>query len=110
MSETIDQGQLEALLAAVTEGTLEQPQPQQHVTPSAVSQRIKALETRVGRVLRVHHLPTRRADAVGRRPAAAARRCRRSRPTRSGWNYLWEICPVLHSWFHEGMDAEPCQR
>ncbi len=51
MSETIDQGQLEALLAAVTEGTFDAAAQTLHVTPSAVSQRIKALETRVGRVL-----------------------------------------------------------
>ena len=48
---TIDQGQLEALLAAVTEGTFDAAARALHVTPSAVSQRIKALETRVGRVL-----------------------------------------------------------
>jgi LysR family transcriptional regulator, chromosome initiation inhibitor len=51
MSETIDQGQLEALLAAVTEGTFDAAARTLHVTPSAVSQRIRALETRVGRVL-----------------------------------------------------------
>ena len=51
MAETIDQGQLEALLAAVTEGTFDAAARALHVTPSAVSQRIKALETRVGRVL-----------------------------------------------------------
>jgi LysR family transcriptional regulator (chromosome initiation inhibitor) len=48
---TIDQSQLEALLAAVTEGTFDAAAQTLHVTPSAVSQRIKALETRVGRVL-----------------------------------------------------------
>lgn len=51
MVETIDQGQLDALLAAVTEGTFDAAARTLHVTPSAVSQRIKALETRVGRVL-----------------------------------------------------------
>lgn len=51
MSDTLDQGQLEALLAAVTEGTFDAAARTLHVTPSAVSQRIKALETRVGRVL-----------------------------------------------------------
>jgi LysR family transcriptional regulator, chromosome initiation inhibitor len=51
MTEMIDQGQLEALLAAVTEGTFDAAAQALHVTPSAVSQRIKALETRVGRVL-----------------------------------------------------------
>jgi LysR family transcriptional regulator (chromosome initiation inhibitor) len=51
MTEVIDQGQLEAILAAVTEGTFDAAARALHVTPSAVSQRIKALETRVGRVL-----------------------------------------------------------
>ncbi len=51
MTETLDQGQLDALLAAVTEGTFDAAARTLHVTPSAVSQRIKALETRVGRVL-----------------------------------------------------------
>ncbi len=51
MATTVDQGQLEALLAAVTEGTFDAAAQTLHVTPSAVSQRIKALETRVGRVL-----------------------------------------------------------
>lgn len=51
MIEAIDQGQLDALLAAVTEGTFDAAAHALHVTPSAVSQRIKALETRVGRVL-----------------------------------------------------------
>jgi LysR family transcriptional regulator, chromosome initiation inhibitor len=51
MSEALDRGQLQALLAAVTEGTFDAAAQTLHVTPSAVSQRIKALETRVGRVL-----------------------------------------------------------
>jgi LysR family transcriptional regulator, chromosome initiation inhibitor len=51
MIETIDQRQLEALSAAVAEGTFDAAARTLHVTPSAVSQRIKALETRVGRVL-----------------------------------------------------------
>ena len=51
MADAIDQGQLEALLAAVTEGTFDAAAQTLHVTPSAVSQRIKALETRAGRVL-----------------------------------------------------------
>jgi LysR family transcriptional regulator (chromosome initiation inhibitor) len=47
----LDQGQLDALSAAVAEGTFEAAARYLHVTPSAVSQRIKALETAVGRVL-----------------------------------------------------------
>ena len=47
----LDQGQLNALSAAVAEGTFEAAARYLRVTPSAVSQRIKALETAVGRVL-----------------------------------------------------------
>jgi LysR family transcriptional regulator, chromosome initiation inhibitor len=51
MHEPLDQGQLDALLAAVTEGTFDAAAGALNVTPSAVSQRIRALETRVGKVL-----------------------------------------------------------
>jgi LysR family transcriptional regulator, chromosome initiation inhibitor len=47
----LNQGQLEALSASVAEGTFEAAARSLHVTPSAVSQRIKTLETTVGRVL-----------------------------------------------------------
>lgn len=43
--------QLAALLAVVEQGTFEAAARQLHVTPSAVSQRIRALETAAGRVL-----------------------------------------------------------
>jgi LysR family transcriptional regulator (chromosome initiation inhibitor) len=46
-----DQGQLEALSACVAEGTFEAAARRLHLTPSAVSQRIRALETSVGQVL-----------------------------------------------------------
>lgn len=47
----LDPGQLLALRVAVDEGTFEAAARALSVTPSAVSQRIKALETDVGRVL-----------------------------------------------------------
>lgn len=50
-------GQLEALAAAVSEGTFEGAANSLHLTPSAVSQRIKALETSIGRVLVVRSKP-----------------------------------------------------
>jgi LysR family transcriptional regulator (chromosome initiation inhibitor) len=59
-----DQAQLAALGAAVSEGTLEAAARRLHVTPSAVSQRIKALESQVGRVLLVRSKPV-RATASG---------------------------------------------
>lgn len=48
---TFDAGQLEALRAAVEHGTFDGAARSLHVTPSAISQRIKALENVVGRVI-----------------------------------------------------------
>jgi LysR family transcriptional regulator (chromosome initiation inhibitor) len=53
----IDLGQLRALRAAVDTGTLEGAARQLHVTPSAISQRLKALEQATGRVLLVRSKP-----------------------------------------------------
>lgn len=47
----LDPAQLTALAAVVSEGTFDAAARRLHVTPSAVSQRLKALETSVGRVL-----------------------------------------------------------
>ncbi|MGH3396219.1 MAG: LysR family transcriptional regulator ArgP [Streptosporangiaceae bacterium] len=54
-----DQAQLEALSACVAEGTFEAAARRLYVTPSAVSQRIKALETSVGQVLLSRSKPVR---------------------------------------------------
>jgi LysR family transcriptional regulator (chromosome initiation inhibitor) len=54
-----DQAQLEALSACVAEGTFEAAGRRLHITPSAVSQRIKALETSVGQVLLNRSKPVR---------------------------------------------------
>ncbi|WUH94878.1 LysR family transcriptional regulator ArgP [Streptomyces sp. NBC_00433] len=51
--------QVRTLLAAVDEGTFEAAAARLHVTPSAVSQRIKALEQRTGRVLLLRSKPVR---------------------------------------------------
>ena len=53
----LDLGQLRALAAAVAEGTFEAAARALHVTPSAVSQRIRALESSAGRVLLVRSKP-----------------------------------------------------
>ena len=50
--------------AVVTMGSLEAAASSLHITPSAVSQRLKTLETRVGRVLLVRSRPA-RATAAG---------------------------------------------
>lgn len=55
---------LEALLACVDEGTFDGASAALRVSPSAISQRIKALEQAVGQVVLVRTSPV-RATAVG---------------------------------------------
>jgi len=55
----LDLGQLRALAAAVDAGTLDGAARQLHVTTSAVSQRLRALESATGRVLLVRSRPVR---------------------------------------------------
>lgn len=60
----LDPVALRTLASAVRLGTFEAAARDLHVTPSAVSQRVKALETRVGRVL-VHRVKPLEATAAG---------------------------------------------
>jgi len=55
----LDPDQLQALAASVSEGTFDAAARKLHVTPSAISQRIKALESSVGRALVVRSKPVR---------------------------------------------------
>jgi LysR family transcriptional regulator (chromosome initiation inhibitor) len=55
----LDLAQLRALQATVSGGTLDAAARALHVTPSAISQRLKALETATGRVLLVRSKPAR---------------------------------------------------
>ncbi len=55
----LDPDQLEALAASISEGTFDAAARKLHVTPSAVSQRIKALESAVGRALVIRSKPVR---------------------------------------------------
>ena len=55
----LDPDQLEALAAAISEGTFDAAARAVHVTPSAVSQRVKARETSVGPVLVTRSKPVR---------------------------------------------------
>jgi LysR family transcriptional regulator, chromosome initiation inhibitor len=55
----LDIDQLQALAAAVSEGSFDAAAARLHITPSAVSQRIKALEIGVGQVLLVRARPVR---------------------------------------------------
>ncbi len=68
----LDLDQLQALAAAVSEGTFEAAAARLHVTPSAISQRIKALESTVGRALLVRSKPI-RPTASGEGVLRAAR-------------------------------------
>src|SRR4051794_35496186 len=54
----------ETIAAVVDEGTLDAAARRLHITPSAVSQRVKALEAQLGRVLLVRAKPA-RATAAG---------------------------------------------
>lgn len=58
----LDHDNLRALAAVVREGSFERAAVALHVTPSAVSQRIKALETRMGRLLVLRTTPTQATD------------------------------------------------
>ncbi|HEY4458051.1 MAG TPA: LysR family transcriptional regulator ArgP [Pseudonocardiaceae bacterium] len=55
--------QVRTLLAAIDEGTFDAAARLLHVTPSAVSQRIKSLEQRVGRVLLLRTRPIRLTES-----------------------------------------------
>jgi LysR family transcriptional regulator (chromosome initiation inhibitor) len=55
--------QVRTLLAVVDEGTFDAAAVALHVTPSAVSQRVKALEQRTGRVLLVRTKPVRPTES-----------------------------------------------
>ncbi len=55
--------QVRTLLAAVDEGTFEAAARALHLTPSAVSQRVKALEQRTGRILLVRSKPVRPTES-----------------------------------------------
>jgi LysR family transcriptional regulator (chromosome initiation inhibitor) len=55
--------QVRTLLAAIDEGTFDAAAQALHVTPSAVSQRIKALEHRIGRVLLLRTRPIRLTES-----------------------------------------------
>jgi LysR family transcriptional regulator (chromosome initiation inhibitor) len=53
----------ETVAAVVDEGTLDAAARRLHITPSAVSQRIKALEEQLGRIVLVRSKPVRATDA-----------------------------------------------
>jgi LysR family transcriptional regulator, chromosome initiation inhibitor len=81
----LDPDQLDALAAAVSEGTFDAAAQSLHVTPSAVSQRIKALETSVGQVLLTRSKPV-RATPSGETLLRAARQIQTV--TEEAWHEL----------------------
>lgn len=74
----LDSTQLRTLAAVVSEGSFEAAARLLHITPSAVSQRVKALEETVGQVL------VRRARPA--RPRRRAPRCCVSPGNSYSWN------------------------
>src|SRR3712207_1625663 len=68
----LDLAQLRALDATVRAGTLEAAARALHITPSAVSQRLRALEVATGRILLVRSKPVRVTES-GRAVLALAR-------------------------------------
>src|SRR4029453_13001987 len=73
----LDSNQLETFAAVISEGSFEAAARRLHVTPSAASQRIKALEQRLGQVL-VRRGPPRRPAPPRRPPGAGRARVRRA--------------------------------
>ena len=71
----LNPAQLDALVAIAESGSFEAAARQLHLTPSAVSQRIKALETAAGQVLITRGTPC-RATAQGRRLVQLGRQTR----------------------------------
>ncbi|MGW0363971.1 LysR family transcriptional regulator ArgP [Streptomyces sp. NPDC002990] len=61
--EELPLDQVRTLLAVVDEGTFDAAAAALHVTPSAVSQRVKALEQRTGRVLLMRTKPVRATES-----------------------------------------------
>ena len=60
---SLDLAQLQALAAAVDTGTFDAAARRLHVTPSAISQRIRALENSVGSILLTRSKPVRVTEA-----------------------------------------------
>ncbi len=112
----LDPVALRTLAVAVRAGTFEATARELHVTPSAVSQRIKALETRVGRVLvhRVKPLQVTEAGQVLVRLAAQTEALEREAMAElvdeaDGDDAPWPAVPIavnadaMYSWFIDAL-------
>ncbi|MEU6355499.1 LysR family transcriptional regulator ArgP [Streptomyces sp. NPDC047072] len=109
--------QVRTLLAVVDEGTFDAAAAALHVTPSAVSQRVKALEQRTGRVLLVRTKPVRPTEsgAVVVRFARQLARLERDARAELGMRGEGEVTRVsvavnadsLATWFLEALTRVP---
>jgi hypothetical protein len=89
----------ETLAAVVDEGSLDAAAQRLHITPSAVSQRVKALEEQLGRVLLVRSRPVRTTPAGEAvvRPRASSPCSSATRCPSSGWMPSPRRPPVCRS-------------
>ena len=71
----LDSRKGEALLAVIDSGSFEQAAVRLHLTPSAVSQRVSAMESELGMPLIIRSKPC-RATAAGQRRVQYLRRAR----------------------------------
>jgi LysR family transcriptional regulator (chromosome initiation inhibitor) len=109
--------QVRTLLAVVDEGTFDAAAAALHLTPSAVSQRVKALEQRTGRVLLVRSKPVRPTESgeVIVRFARQLARLERDARAELGMSALGESTRVsiavnadsLASWFLPALNRVP---
>ena len=104
----LNPAQLDALVAIAESGSFEAAARQLHVTPSAISQRIRALETAAGQVLITRGTPS-RPTAQGRRLVQLGRQTRllyeeAGRELRSGTPVAIPVAvnaDSLSTWFRE---------
>jgi LysR family transcriptional regulator (chromosome initiation inhibitor) len=93
----LDDAALSALAAVVHEGSFERAAQALHVTPSAISQRVRALEERVGCSPVVRDKPCRPTEA-GRRLCRHLDRVRLLDTPRSTCRCIGSLCTRRRRW------------
>ncbi|WP_030613536.1 LysR family transcriptional regulator ArgP [Streptomyces fulvoviolaceus] len=119
MTTELPLDQVRTLLAVVDEGTFDAAAAALHVTPSAVSQRVKALEQRTGRVLLVRTKPVRPTESGEVVVRFARQLARLERDTRAELGMRGETEPTrvsiavnsdsLATWFLSALTRVPEQ-
>lgn len=109
--------QVRTLLAVIDEGTFDAAAAALHVTPSAVSQRVKALEQRTGRVLLMRSKPVRATESGEVVVRFARQLARLERDARAALGMAERLGPVrlpisvnadsLATWFLPALTAVP---